>query len=302
MKKELVEKINRLKQEKKAVILAHCYQRPEIDEVADFVGDSLFLSRKAAETDCEIIIFAGVYFMAETAKILSPNKKVLLPNLSAGCLMADMINLEKIRLFKSKHPGIPVVCYINSTAEVKTECDICATSANAVDIVKSLNSDKVLFVPDRNLGSYVQSKLKDVEVINYDGCCPIHNNLTENDIILAKKDNEKAKVLVHPECSKNVLNLADFIGSTTGIMNHVKNSDEKEYIIVTEIGVTQRLRRDYPNKKFIHISNKAICESMKLITLEDIYNSLTNETFEINVPDNIIKSAYKPIERMINLN
>ena len=298
-KTALIDEINKLKKEKNVVILAHCYEHAEIDEVADFVGDSLYLSRQAAKTDADIVVFCGVYFMAETAKILSPNKKVLLPNLSAGCAMADMINLEKIKDFKAKNPNIPVVCYVNSTAEVKSECDICCTSANAVEIVKSLNTDKVLFVPDRNLGGYVQSKLSDIEVICYNGCCPIHNDLTVDDVLKQKKANPNAKVLVHPECVKAVTDLADYVGSTTGIMNYVKNSDEKEFIIVTEIGVVERLERDYKNKKFIHISERAICQSMKYIQLEDVLAALKEEKFEINVSEKLIKEAYAPIEKMI---
>lgn len=298
-KTALIDEIKKLKKEKNAVILAHCYEHAEIDKVADFVGDSLYLSRQAAKTDADIVVFCGVYFMAETAKILSPNKKVLLPNLSAGCAMADMINLEKIKDFKVKNPNIPVVCYVNSTAEVKSECDICCTSANAVEIVKSLNTDKVLFVPDRNLGGYVQSKLSDVEIICYDGCCPIHNDLTVEDVLNQKKANPNAKVLVHPECVKVVTDLADYVGSTTGIMNYVKNSDEKEFIIVTEIGVVERLERDYKDKKFIHISERAICPSMKYIQLEDVLAALKEEKFEINVSEKLIKEAFTPIEKMI---
>ena len=297
----LVEKINQLKKEKKAIILAHCYQNPEIDLVADYVGDSLYLSQMAARTNADIIVFAGVYFMAETAKILSPNKKVLLPNLEAGCLMADMVNLQQIKEFKAKNPNIPVVCYVNSTAAVKSECDICCTSANAVKVVESLKSDKVLFVPDKNLGLYTQSKLKDVEVICYDGCCPIHNNLTVQDITDKKEQYPNAKVLVHPECKKDLTDIADFVGSTTGIMKYVKESNDKEFIIVTEIGVTQRLERDYPNKKFINVSEKAICKSMKCTELKDIYNALLEEKNEILVSENLIELAYKPIEKMISV-
>ena len=184
---ELIEKINKLKKEKNAVILAHCYQNVEIDEVADFVGDSLYLSRQAAKTNADIIVFAGVYFMAETAKILSPNKKVLLPRMESGCLMANMINLKQIKEFKSQHPDIPVVCYVNSTAEVKSECDICCTSANAVDIVRSLGCKKVLFVPDMHLGEYVGSKLPDVEVITYPGYCPTHVRILPEDVLKQKE-------------------------------------------------------------------------------------------------------------------
>lgn len=301
-KKLLVQKIKELKQKKNAIILAHCYQSIEVDEVADFVGDSLYLSREAAKTNADIIVFAGVYFMAETAKILSPSKKVLIPDKTAGCLMAEMINLEKIKEFKKKNPNVPVVCYVNSTAEVKSQCDICCTSANAVNIVKSLGAKDVLFVPDKNLGNYVSSKIEDVNVICYEGYCPIHQDLTVNDVIKKKDLYPLAKVLVHPECQKDVLNLADFIGSTSGIMKYVKESKDNEFIIVTEIGVVERLQRDYPDKKFIHISQNAICDNMKKISLEDIYKSLDEEIYEIKIEENLIKSAIRPIERMISIN
>lgn len=301
-KKLLVQNIKELKKKKNAIILAHCYQGIEVDEVADFVGDSLYLSREAAKTDADIIVFAGVYFMAETAKILSPFKKVLIPDKTAGCLMADMINLEKIKEFKKKNPNIPVVCYVNSTAEVKAQCDICCTSANAVNIVKSLNSKNVLFVPDKNLGNYVSSKIEDVNIICYDGYCPIHHDLTVDDIKNKKAFYPSAKVLIHPECQKDVLNLADFIGSTSGIMKYVGESKDNEFIIVTEIGVVERLQRDYPDKKFIHISQNAICDNMKKISLEDIYKSLDEEIYEIKIEENLIKSAIRPIERMISIN
>ena len=236
-KKELTDKINKLKKEKNAIVLAHTYQNIEIDEVADFSGDSLYLSRQAAKTDADIIVFAGVYFMAETAKILSPNKTVLLPNIKAGCDMADKINLKQLREFKAKYPDIPVVCYVNSTAEVKSESDICCTSANAVNVVK-----------------------------------------------------------------KQVTQLADFVGSTTAIIKFVKESKDKEFIIVTEQGVVQRLERDCPDKKFILINEKAVCDSMKLLHLEDIYNSLKNNEFEINVDETIAKKARTSIDRMIKVN
>lgn len=300
-RKLLIQAINKLKKEKNAIILAHCYQNIEIDEVADYIGDSLYLSREAAKTDADMIVFAGVYFMAETAKILSPNKKVLIPKQDAGCLMADMIDIEKIKNFKSLYPGIPVVCYVNSTAAVKSECDICCTSANAVNIVKSLGVKKVLFVPDKNLGHFVASKTEGTEVICYDGYCPIHHCLSVEDIKKQKALYPDAKVLVHPECINSVLNMADYVGSTTGIMKYVKESDDKEFIIVTEIGVVERLKRDYPDKNIIHIAEKAVCDNMKKIKLIDIYNSLKDETFEVKVSDSLIKSAYKPIEKMISI-
>lgn len=301
-KKEIIEKIQKLKKEKNAIVLAHCYQNVEVDEVADFVGDSLYLSQQAAKTDADIIVFAGVYFMAETAKILSPDKKVLLPRLEAGCQMADMINLQQIREFKSKHPNIPVVCYVNSTAEVKSESDICCTSANAVKVVKSMNVPRVLFVPDTYLGTYVGEQLKDVEVITYPGYCPTHLRIRPEDILEQKKVYPDAEVLVHPECHKEVVKLADFVGSTTGIMKRAKESSAKTFIIVTELGVVERLEGDFPDKKFVLVSPKAVCANMKWIHLEDILNSLEAEQHEIDVDPELAKKAYAPIEKMVSIN
>lgn len=299
--KNIIEKIKKLKEEKKAIILAHSYQNIEIDEVADFVGDSLYLSQKAKETDAEIIVFAGVYFMAQTAKIISPEKKVLLPNLNAGCLMADMIDHDQIIEFKNAHPNIPVVCYINSTAEVKAECDICCTSSNALKIVKSLNSKQVLFVPDANLGKWVERKLNNVEVIAYDGNCPVHNNIAVEDIKSARSKYPSAKILIHPECKPEVSKLGDYVGSTSGIINYVKNSSEKQFVIVTEKGVVDRLKRDYPQKEFILIRENMLCESMKLTTLEEILHSLEAEENEITLDENIRQLSSSCIERMLEV-
>lgn len=301
-KKELIEKINQLKKEKNAIILAHTYQNLEIDEVADFSGDSLYLSRQAAKTDADIIVFAGVYFMAETAKILSPQKTVLLPNLSAGCAMADKINAEQLKTFKQQHLGVPVVCYVNSTADVKAESDVCCTSANAINVVKSLNSKEVLFVPDKHLGAYAESQLEGVKVITYSGYCPVHHTITPEDIERKKRLYPDAKVMVHPECPAEVTTKADFVGSTTAIIKAVKESSAKEFIIVTEKGVVQRLERDCPDKKFILINERAICSTMKLIHLEDILNALLLNQYEIDVDKQIAQKALKAINRMISIN
>ena len=302
MQNTIVEKINKLKKEKNAIILVHCYQNAEIDEVADFVGDSLQLSRLASETDAKIIVFAGVSFMAETAKILSPNKKVLIPKLNAGCKMADMVNLQQMKDFKAKYPNIPVVCYVNSSADVKAETDICCTSANAVHVVKSLNVPKVLFVPDRYLGSYVASQLPDVDVITYHGYCPVHFSISVADIENMKKLHPEAKVLVHPECHHSIVKFADYVGSTTGIMKYAKESKDKEFIIVTEKGVVDRLSRDLKDKKFYLISDKAICESMKMNTLEDILYVLETEDNEVFVDEEVAEKARQSIEKMIAVN
>ena len=299
---DIREKILELKKEKNAVILAHCYQNVEIDEIADYVGDSLYLSQKAAESDADIIVFAGVTFMAQTAKIISPDKKVIIPSLDCGCDMADMITLNQLREFKSKYPDIPTVCYINSTAEVKSECDICCTSSNAVKIVKSLNSDKVLFLPDQFLGKWVESKLEGVEVITYNGCCPIHNKVTADDVKLMKSKHPGVRVLTHPECRVEVTQISDYVGSTTGIMKYVAdNKDLNEFIIVTEKGVIDRLRRDYPDKKFYLIREDMICASMKTNRFEDIYNALSEEKYEVTLDKDISRKALVCIERMLEV-
>ena len=299
--KNLIEKIKKLKEEKNAIILAHSYQNIEIDEVADFVGDSLYLSRQAEKTNADIIVFAGVYFMAQTAKIISPSKKVLLPNLHAGCLMADMINHEQMVNFKKNHPNIPVVCYINSTAEVKAECDICCTSSNAVDIVRSLNRNKVLFIPDANLGKWVEKQLNGIEVITYDGNCPVHHNVKMEDIQEARSCYPNAKILIHPECKPEVSALGDYVGSTSGIIDYVKNSHDRQFVIVTEKGVADRLKRDYPDREFILIKDNMLCESMKLTTLEEIWHALEYEVNEINLDEEVRRLSSNCIEKMLKV-
>ena len=298
---EIIEKINKLKKEKKAVILAHCYQNVEIDNVADYVGDSLGLSRIAAKTDAEIIVFAGVYFMAETAKILSPNKKVLLPNMNSGCQMAQMIDAKRMKEFKEKHPNIPVVCYVNSTAEVKAQADVCCTSSNAVDIVRSLGVKKVLFAPDCYLGSWVAKKLPDVEVISYNGFCLTFLRLLPDDVKKMRILYPNAATLMHPECHQEVVKLADFVGSTTEIMQYCEKSKKDTFLIGTEKGVVDRLSRDFPEKKFILISEKLTCHNMKYNTLEDILHVLETGENEVFVEENLRKLAFGAIERMVAL-
>ncbi len=295
---DLIEKINKLKKEKNAVILAHCYQNIEIDEVADFVGDSLYLSKKAKDTNADIIVFAGVSFMAETAKLLSPDKKVLLPRREAGCYMANMIDLESLKQFKAKYPNLPVVCYVNSTAEIKAESDICCTSSNAVKIVEKLKCREVLFVPDTYLGKWVEKKLTNVKVHTYNGFCPTHLRVLPEDIETARKKYPNAKILSHPECHQNVTSASDFTGSTKEIMDYVKNSSHKEFVIATEKGVYDRLKRDYKDKTFYMIKDNLICKNMKWNTLEDIYFSLSSETTEIKLNKQIMEKAKRSIEKM----
>lgn len=294
----LVDKIKKLKKEKNAIVLAHCYQNVEIDEVADFVGDSLYLSKMAKETNADIIVFAGVSFMAETAKLLSPNKKVLLPRTESGCFMADMINLDSLREFKAQHPNIPVVCYVNSTAAIKAECDICCTSSNALDIVRNMKVPEVLFVPDTYLGKWVEAQLDGVKVTTFNGFCPTHLRITPKDMEDARTKYPNAKILAHPECHFKVSALADYVGSTKAIMDYVANSSDKEFVIATEKGVVDRLTRNYKDKKFHLIKDTIVCQNMKWNTLDDIYNSLLNETHEIFLDETVSEKAMACINRM----
>ena len=297
----LKDEILKLKKEKNAVILGHCYQNIEIDEVADYVGDSLYLSQMAAKTDADIIVFAGVYFMAQTAKIISPNKKVLLPNMQSGCLMADMIDLKQLREFKAQHSEMPVVCYVNSTAEVKSECDICCTSSNAVKIVDSLKAKEIMFVPDTYLGKWVENQLGNVKVNTFTGFCPTHLRIKPEDVDAAREKYPNALVLAHPECHKEVCLRADYVGSTTGIMKYAMESDKKQFVIATEKGVVDRLQRDCKDKEFILIKDNIVCPNMKRNSLEDIYNVLKNETNEITVDEEMAKKALKCIDRMLEV-
>lgn len=302
----IVEEILKLKKEKNAVILTHCYQNVEIDEVSDYVGDSLYLSRAAAKTDADIIVFAGVYFMAQSAKLLSPKKKVLLPNLNSGCLMADMIDAENLKLFKSKHPNIPVVCYINSTAEVKALCDVCCTSSNALDVIKNMNAEKILFVPDTYLGKWVEKQLGNIEVITYNGFCPTHLRIRIEDMENARKQYPDALILAHPECHTEVSKRADFVGSTKEIMEFAQSSNAKKFVIATEKGVVDRLNRDSKlngwGKEFILIKENIVCPNMKWNTLEDIYLALRDEQHEITIDEEVSKKAVQCIDRMLEIN
>jgi len=298
----LVDRIKTLKKEKNAVILAHCYQNVEIDSVADFVGDSLYLSRKAKDTNADIIVFAGVSFMAETAKLLSPDKKVLLPRLESGCFMANMINVDSLRAFKALHPGVPSVCYVNSTAEIKAECDVCCTSSNALNVVKSLGVDEVLFLPDTYLGKWVEAKLEGkVKVTTYNGFCPTHLRIRAEDVEKSRAEHPNSKILAHPECHQSVTALADFAGSTKEIMEYVKNTDYKEYTIATEKGVFDRLKRDYTDKQFYLLKDSLVCQNMKWNTLDDIYNSLLREEHEITLDETTSQKAMACINKMFEI-
>ncbi len=295
---ELLEKLAALKKERNAIILAHNYQLGEIQDAADFCGDSLELSLKAAKSDCSVLLFAGVRFMAETAKILSPDKTVLLPR-EAGCDMADMADGRALAEFKKLHPGALTVCYVNSTAAVKAECDWCVTSANAVDIVRSLPGDKeIIFVPDRNLGAYCGEQTGR-KMILWDGYCPVHQRITPGVIKARKKEFPESELLMHPEAPKSVRDLADRLLSTGGILRYVRESREKSFIIATEIGILHRLRAENPDKVFISATEELVCPWMKVLRLEDLVNSLENMTIQIELPEELRKKAEAPIRRML---
>lgn len=302
---DLQTEILRLKKETNTVILAHCYQAREIVEIADFVGDSYKLSVDAKNTDAENIIFCGVHFMAETAKILAPQKRVFLANRNAGCPMAEQMDAEMIGMLKEKEPDRTVVAYINTTASLKTVCDVCVTSSSALKIVKAIDNDKILFIPDCNLGDYVKRNIpeKDIKLLN--GGCPTHARVTVNEVEKAKSEHPDALFLVHPECTPAVVALADYVGSTSGIMDYAKKSDAKEFIIGTETSIAEHLQYDCPEKKFYPVTKDIVCHNMKLTTLPDVYSTLkgmdNGDAFEILMDDELISKAGKCIDEMIRL-
>jgi quinolinate synthase len=301
MVQELTREINRLKKERGAIILAHVYQRPEVQEVADFVGDSLGLSQQAAETDAEVIVFCGVHFMAESASILSPDKIVVLPDENAGCPMADMVNAVDLERKKQEHPGATVVCYVNTSAEVKALSDIACTSANAVKVVESLPPDNpVLFIPDKNLGRNVASKAGR-EMILWEGYCNTHDRLGPEDILKARAEHPAARVLVHPECRPEVVALGDSIASTTGMIRYARESDAREFIVATEAGILHPLRKQCPDKKFYLASGKLVCPNMKKTTLDKVHRALIELEPRVTVPKEIRERAIRCLERMLAL-
>ncbi len=295
---EMIAKVQTLRRELKAVILAHNYQLGEVQDVADFVGDSLELSQNAAKTGAEVIVFCGVHFMAETASILCPDKTVLLPDEHAGCPMANMITAARLREKIKELPGIPVVCYVNSTAEVKAESDICCTSANAVKVVESLAADEVLFVPDQYLGHYVSTQTKK-KVHLWPGFCPTHTRIQPNDILRLRQEYPQAKVVVHPECRPEVAALADEVLSTGGMCRFAHETPAREIIVGTELGIIYRLRKENPGKKFIPASEQAVCPNMKLITLEKVLWTMQEMKPQVKVPEDIRIKAKAPIDRML---
>lgn len=297
---ELIEKIIELKKSKKAIILVHNYQLGEVQDIADFVGDSLELSQKAARTDANVIVFCGVHFMAETASILCPDKVVLLPDLHAGCPMANMVTPSQLREKKREYPKATVVCYINSSAAVKAESDVCCTSANAVRIVEKLDAQEILFVPDQYLGSYIMSQTGRPMIL-WPGYCPTHMRILPQDIIKHKAEHPQAKVVVHPECRPEVVALADTVLSTGGICRFAHETEAKEIIVGTEIGIIYRLKKENPQKTFIPVSEQAVCPRMKLITLETVLWSLEKMRHQVKVPERIRLRAKAAVDKMLEV-
>lgn len=300
-KDEIIKEILELKKKRNAVIVAHNYQVDEVQEVADVVGDSLALSKYCADVKKDVIVFCGVHFMAESAKILSPNKVVLLPEIDAGCPMADMVTKEALIEEKKKFPNATVVCYINSSAEVKSECDVCCTSSNAVDIVRAINNKDILFVPDQNLGSYVSKKVPEKNIILWKGYCITHHRVKIDELIRARELRPDAEVLVHPECQPDIVEAADFIGSTKQIIEYATNSSNKEFIIGTEMGVLFKLEKDNPDKNFYLLSPGLVCPNMKKTSLMSVYRSLNEMNYEINLDETIRLKAKKALDNMLKL-
>jgi quinolinate synthase len=300
-KEHLRRKIADLKKKRRALIVAHNYQRDEIQEIADITGDSYALARKITAAREKVVAFCGVRFMAESAYMLSPDKTVLLPVEEAGCPLADMATIEKLRKKKEEYPEAAVVCYVNSTAAVKAESDICCTSSNAVQIVRSLKENKVIFVPDRNLGHYVAEQVPEKELILWDGYCIVHMRLIRENVIKTKELYPRAEFVAHPECRKEVLELADYIGSTAGMIKYVRESPAKEFIVGTEMGIIYKLKRDNPDKRFYIPTDQFVCANMKLTTLGWLARSLEKMVYKIEVPAEITEKARRALERMLKV-
>lgn len=293
--------IEQLKIEKNAVILAHYYAPAEVQEIADYVGDSFYLAKVAKQSNADIIVFCGVKFMGESAKILNPDKKVLMPELAADCPMAHMVADGIIEQMRAKYDDLALVCYINSTAELKCKSDVCVTSSNAVKIVRALPNKNIFFIPDYNLGSFVAKQVPEKNIILNDGCCPIHAKITVSQVLAEKEKHPDAEVLTHPECDASVIELSDYIGSTADIIAYAKKSETKEFVICTEDGVDYKLLTDNPNKRFYYPNPHPCCADMKLNTLGSVLSVLQKEDKEVIVDDDVRKGALKPLERMLEL-
>ena len=297
----LQEKILALKQEKNALILAHYYQRLEVQDIADYVGDSFALAQKAQHTDCDVIVMCGVRFMAESAKILNPDKKVFLPVADAGCPMADMVTPGDVAALRARYPEAAVVCYVNSSAAVKAVSDVCCTSSSAERIVRALPNRQIVFVPDQNLGAYCARQVPEKEIILFDGCCPVHHRVTGEMAAAAKAAHPGAKLAIHPECRPEALALADYVGSTAGILDYVRSSGAGAFIIGTEIGVLEILRRELPDKNFHLLQPEFVCEDMKKTRLEDVLAVLEGREPEITIPPEEMGGARRALERMVSM-
>ena len=297
----MIQKIGELKRKRNAIILAHNYQSAEVQDVADYVGDSLELSIEAARTKADVILFCGVRFMAETSSILSPEKIVLMPDKNSGCPLADMVDKKSLKNWQKKYPDSTTVAYVNTTAEVKAESDICCTSANADKVVSSLDNFQVLFVPDKHLAHWTAEKVPDKKIISYPGYCPVHMKILAEDVLRMKKKYPGAEVIVHAECSPAVIALSDRVLSTGGMCKYAIVSKAKEFIVGTEVGIIHRLKKENPNKDFYPANEFAVCSDMKLITLEKIAISLSEMKYEVKVPEKIRENARKPIERMLEV-
>lgn len=293
---DLVEAINSLKKEKNAVVLVHNYQRPEIYDVADFIGDSLSLCKEAAATEADIIVFCGVSFMAESAAILNPGKKVVVPFVDAGCAMADMVDLEGLKKFQKKYPEAATVCYVNSTADVKAASDICCTSSNAVQVVRSLPNKQIIFVPDKNLAAYVESKVPEKEIIAWDGYCPMHHAVTKEYVEEMKEEYPNAKLLVHPESRAEVVEMADYVTSTSGMIGKAREDEADEFFVLTECGMVDRLHKEVPGKKFHGLCN--MCFDMKKNDLRSVLRALQDEKPVIKVDRKVAKKALEAFDKM----
>lgn len=303
---EIAEKITRLKKEKNAIILAHYYQIPEIQDIADFIGDSLGLAQEAKKTDASIILFAGVHFMAETAKILNPQKKVLIPDMNAGCSLADSCPSDEFKKFKERYPDHIVISYINCSAEIKVLSDVICTSSNAIKIVESFSKDKqIIFAPDKNLGGYINN-LTGRNMLLWNGSCEVHDVIKTEEIFRLKNQIPDAQIIAHPECKAVILELADFIGSTTGLLNYTVKNEHKKFIVATESGIIHQMKKLSPDKEFYIVSTDKACSCndcpyMKMNTLEKLYNSLLSEQPELVLPEHVIEKAKIPILRMLQL-
>ena len=300
MEKKIISEIQKLKKEKNAIILAHYYVNDELQELADYVGDSFYLAKVAKSTDADVVVFCGVSFMGESAKMLNPEKTVLMPDLTADCPMAHMAQVAKIKELREKYEDLAVVCYINSTAELKSYSDVCVTSSNAVKIVKNLPNRNIFFIPDVNLGRFVKEQVPEKNVILNDGYCPIHRNITGKAVMELKNKYPEALVMAHPECKENVVKLADYVGSTADMIAFAKQSDCKEFIVCTEEGVNYRLRQDNPDKKF-YFGGEYLCKDMKLNTLEKVLRVLKTGENEMTLSKELCKKAVEPLDRMLEL-